>query len=69
MWIQTAVELGASVVTEPYDDTDELGTVRIARIKTFGDVVHTFLDKLKYTGPFLPGFQPLTPNDPLDKLL
>jgi len=67
--IQTAVERGASVVTEPYDESDEHGTVRIARIKTYGDVVHTFLDKSKYTGVFLPGFKPLTTNDPLDKLL
>jgi len=51
-----AVEAGARGVTEPHDLTDEHGTVRIAAIATYGDTVHSLVDRSKYDGPFLPGF-------------
>lgn len=66
---ETAVSRGAVAVTEPYDETDEHGTVRIARVRTYGEVVHSFIDKSKYTGVFLPGYKPYTVNDPLQKIL
>ena len=51
-----AVEAGARGVTEPHDLTDEHGTVRIAAIATYGDTVHSLVDRSAYDGPFLPGF-------------
>src|SRR5689334_15296210 len=51
-----AVEHGAVGVREPEDLTDENGTVRVAAIATYGDTVHTLVDRARYTGPFLPGF-------------
>jgi 4-hydroxyphenylpyruvate dioxygenase len=51
-----AVNAGARGVTEPHDVTDEHGTVRIAAIATYGDTVHSLVDRSKYDGPFLPGF-------------
>jgi 4-hydroxyphenylpyruvate dioxygenase len=51
-----AVAKGARPVTEPHDLTDEHGTVRIASIATYGDTVHSLVDRSRYTGPFLPGF-------------
>jgi 4-hydroxyphenylpyruvate dioxygenase len=51
-----AINAGARGVTEPHDVTDEHGTVRLAAIGTYGDTVHTLIDRSKYDGPFLPGF-------------
>lgn len=51
-----AVEHGATGLQEPYDETDEHGTVRIAAIATYGETRHTLLDRSRYTGPFAPGF-------------
>jgi 4-hydroxyphenylpyruvate dioxygenase len=51
-----AVEAGARGVTEPHDLTDEHGTVRIAAIGTYGDTIHSLVDRSGYDGPFLPGF-------------
>jgi 4-hydroxyphenylpyruvate dioxygenase len=48
-------------VAEPHDLTDEHGTVRIASIATYGDTVHSLVDRSRYTGPFLPGFVPRGP--------
>ncbi len=49
---------GAISVQEPTTIKDENGEVVIASIQTYGDTVHTFVDRSKYTGPFLPGFIP-----------
>ncbi len=51
-----AVAAGARSVSEPRDVTDEHGTVRVAAIATYGDTVHTLVDRSRYDGPFLPGF-------------
>ncbi|XP_039965337.1 4-hydroxyphenylpyruvate dioxygenase isoform X1 [Bactrocera tryoni] len=60
-----AKERGAEVVREIWEEKDEYGVVRFATIKTYGDTTHTFVDRTKYNGKFLPGF--LTP--PVDNLL
>src|SRR4051812_24188443 len=51
-----ATEHGAEAVREPWDASDEHGTVRMATIKTYGDTLHTFVNRQAYDGPFLPGF-------------
>jgi len=51
-----AVSQGATGLVEPYDETDEHGTVRIAAIATYGDTRHSLIDRTRYTGPFMPGF-------------
>ncbi|GGL02879.1 4-hydroxyphenylpyruvate dioxygenase [Mangrovihabitans endophyticus] len=51
-----AVAAGARAVTEPHDLSDAHGTVRVAAIATYGDTVHTLIDRSRYDGPFLPGF-------------
>ena len=51
-----AVERGASGVAEPGDDKDEHGIVRRAAIATYGDTIHSLVDRSGYGGPFLPGF-------------
>lgn len=54
--IDQAKRAGARVVREPQDLTDEHGTVRIASIATYGETVHTLVDRSRYTGPYLPGY-------------
>ncbi|HYI17906.1 MAG TPA: 4-hydroxyphenylpyruvate dioxygenase [Solirubrobacteraceae bacterium] len=53
---RTAVERGATGLVEPHDITDEHGSVRLASIATYGDTVHTFVERSGYSGPFLPGY-------------
>lgn len=64
-----AVAQGAIVVREPYNETDAEGTVRLATIRTYGDATHTFVDRSKYNGLFLPGFQTVTETDPINKIM
>ncbi|HEX6872027.1 MAG TPA: 4-hydroxyphenylpyruvate dioxygenase [Micromonosporaceae bacterium] len=51
-----ATKQGARPEAAPQDLTDEHGTVRYAVIGTYGDTVHTLIDRSRYHGPFLPGF-------------
>jgi 4-hydroxyphenylpyruvate dioxygenase len=51
-----AVERGARSVREPAAVEDEFGTVQLATIATYGDVVHTFVDRHAYEGAYLPGY-------------
>ncbi|MBA2279852.1 MAG: 4-hydroxyphenylpyruvate dioxygenase [Acidimicrobiia bacterium] len=52
-----ALERGAAGVRPPADDTDDHGTIRHAAIATYGETVHTFLDRSRYAGPFAPRFE------------
>ena len=54
--VAQAKRAGARVVREAEDITDEHGTVRIASIATYGETVHTLVDRSRYTGPYLPGY-------------
>jgi 4-hydroxyphenylpyruvate dioxygenase len=47
---------GAKVAFEPYTISDEHGEVTMAGIYTYGETIHTFVERSKYSGPFLPGF-------------
>ena len=49
---------GAVGVIAPKKLTDEHGEVVISAIKTYGDTIHTFVERKNYKGAFLPGFQP-----------
>ncbi len=48
--------VGATVLVEPHDETDEHGTVRSAAIATYGETRHTLVDRSAYDGPYLPGY-------------
>jgi 4-hydroxyphenylpyruvate dioxygenase len=54
--IAHARALGATIVEEPHDVTDEHGTVRTAALATYGETRHTLVDRSRYTGPYLPGY-------------
>jgi 4-hydroxyphenylpyruvate dioxygenase len=49
---------GATVASEPTVLKDEFGEVVVASIKTYGETIHTFVERKNYKGPFLPGFKP-----------
>ena len=48
---------GAEGVMEPQVFKDENGEVIKASIKTYGDTIHTFVERKNYRGIFLPGFE------------
>ena len=54
---RTAVSRGARAIDEPHEIADEHGAVRLASIATYGDVIHTFVERGHYAGPHLPGFR------------
>jgi 4-hydroxyphenylpyruvate dioxygenase len=41
-------------VREPWDETDEHGTVRMSTIAAYGETLHTFVERKDYTGPVPP---------------
>ena len=53
-----AVERGAQVYSEPTTLTDKFGEVKMASIHTYGDTLHTLVERKNYNGAFLPGFEP-----------
>jgi 4-hydroxyphenylpyruvate dioxygenase len=57
-----AVERGATSVRDPEVLTDAHGEVVIAAIATYGDTIHTLVERRNYRGLFLPGFVPVTPR-------
>jgi 4-hydroxyphenylpyruvate dioxygenase len=64
-----AVKRGASAELEPYWMEDDHGKVRHAAIKTYGNVLHSLINRDKYTGHFLPGFiEKNEPGDPIGLL-
>jgi 4-hydroxyphenylpyruvate dioxygenase len=51
-----AVQRGARGVVEPHWVEDEFGRVELASIATYGEVVHTFVNRSQYEGAYLPGY-------------
>lgn len=54
--IEHARKVGATILVEPHDLSDEHGTVRMATIQAYGDTVHTLVDRKNYNGVYLPGY-------------
>ena len=59
---QQAVQRGARGVAEPVRSEDEFGSLETSAIATYGDTIHTFVNRSDYSGPFKPGFVSLSPN-------
>lgn len=49
---------GAKAHTQPTTLKDESGEVKISSIHTYGDTIHTFVERKNYKGVFMPGYQP-----------
>jgi 4-hydroxyphenylpyruvate dioxygenase len=54
-----ATARGAQGLVEPHDASDEHGTARLATIRTYGETVHTLVNRTGYRGAFLPGYAPV----------
>jgi 4-hydroxyphenylpyruvate dioxygenase len=57
-----AVQRGARGIMEPKTVEDEFGKVVLSTIATYGDVVHTFVDRHAYEGAYLPGYVSRDPS-------
>jgi 4-hydroxyphenylpyruvate dioxygenase len=59
---ELAIERGARQAQKPTVLRDDFGEVVIAGIHTYGDTIHTLVERRNYRGLFLPGFQPVSPR-------
>jgi 4-hydroxyphenylpyruvate dioxygenase len=64
LWVDDAtysfeetVRRGAKPVREPFTIEDEHGVVIMASIATYGETIHTFVERKNYKGLFMPGFK------------
>lgn len=55
-----AIERGAAPALEPTVLRDNDGEVIIAAIRTYGDTIHSIVERRDYRGLFLPGFVPVS---------
>ncbi|MBI4498513.1 MAG: 4-hydroxyphenylpyruvate dioxygenase [Chloroflexi bacterium] len=64
-----AIARGARSVQEPTVSEDEGGIIKQAAIATYGDTIHTFIERRDYLGAFAPGYEPLSiPEEPVGLL-
>lgn len=63
LWVDDAeksynetVQRGAESAFELKTLKDEFGEVKIAAIKTYGETIHTFVERKNYNGVFMPGY-------------
>lgn len=59
-----ATSRGARGVMEPTAYKDDYGRVNLAAIATYGETIHTFVERKDYHGAFLPGYQPVSTDVP-----
>jgi 4-hydroxyphenylpyruvate dioxygenase len=59
---EATTQRGAEIVYEPITESDEMGTVKRAAIKTYGDTIHVFVERKDYRGVFLPNFKAWNPT-------
>ncbi|MES2387809.1 MAG: 4-hydroxyphenylpyruvate dioxygenase [Bacteroidota bacterium] len=69
LWVDDArksfeetVSRGARPAHEPAVLTDADGEIVTASIYTYGETLHTFVERKNYKGSFMPGFRPATPT-------
>jgi 4-hydroxyphenylpyruvate dioxygenase len=58
-----AVQRGARGVVEAHVVEDDFGRVELAAIATYGDTIHSFVNRADYAGPYLPGYRAIE-NEP-----
>jgi len=49
---------GAKSALEPTRLSDEHGEVVVSGIHTYGETIHKFVERVNYTGAFMPGYKP-----------
>ena len=53
---KSCIERGAKSAMSPLEVKDENGQAVMASIHTFGETIHTFIERNNYKGSFLPGY-------------
>ena len=64
---RNAVQRGARGITEPQWVEDEFGRVELSSIGAYGEVIHTFVNRKDYAGPYLPGYKSTVENGHVDQ--
>ena len=72
LWVDDAAKAleetrkrGEKVFEELNISSDSFGEVRTASIHTYGDTLHTFVERKNYSGCFLPGYEPASSKVPV----
>ncbi len=66
-WLETTSR-GAQSSSAPEELSDTNGSVKVASIKTYGETLHTFVERKNYKGIFLPGYQPKKSNIKIESI-
>jgi len=66
-WSETTSR-GAQSSSDPEELSDANGSVKVASIKTYGETLHTFVERKNYKGIFLPGYQPKKSNIKIESI-
>jgi 4-hydroxyphenylpyruvate dioxygenase len=61
-----ATQRGAHGVVEPHRVEDTYGSIVLSAIATYGDTIHTFVERSAYEGPYMPGFVSVSTNGHAD---
>ena len=61
-----AVKRGAVSESPPSEWRDDHGSIIHASIRTYGDTIHSFVERKTYNGPYWPGFAPYSQIFPRD---
>lgn len=62
---QKALDKGAKSAFEPHILKDDQGQVVMAGIHTYGETIHTLVERKDYRGVFMPGFKPTSSPFPI----
>ncbi|WP_028401266.1 4-hydroxyphenylpyruvate dioxygenase [Ectobacillus panaciterrae] len=62
-----AVNRGAIAIEPPVELSDENGTLKKAVIGTYGDTIHTLVERKNYKGTFMPGYKPIELSVPFEE--
>jgi 4-hydroxyphenylpyruvate dioxygenase len=57
-----ALARGARSAMEPTTTEDQYGKVKRSAIYTYGETIHSFVERGRYKGPFLPGYRAIEPT-------
>lgn len=63
-----ALRRGATAVSPPMEYSDASGTIKRAAIKTYGNVIHSLVERTSYSGTFWPGYvayRDIFPDEPV----
>ncbi len=74
LWVDDAasahketVSRGAISVMAPTAIDDDDGQIKVAAIATYGDTIHSFIERRNYSGVFLPGFRTVDGGDTVSR--